>query len=210
MPDLLGALAAWVTDIVYAAGYFGIGALTAMENLLPPIPSELVLPLAGFLAGRGRFWLPAVILAATAGSLAGSLILYALGRWMGEDPLRRFIRGHGRYLFLDEGDLDWAAGWFDRHGDAAVFFGRLVPLIRSGISVPAGVERMPLWRFALYTTLGSALWNGLLTGFGWALGEQWELVQQFVAPMSYAVLAALAVLVVWFVWRRRQQHDTHA
>jgi membrane protein DedA with SNARE-associated domain len=202
MTSLISGLAGWVTTIVTAMGYWGIALLVALENLLPPIPSELVLPLAGFLAGRGRFSLPMVVLAATGGSVAGALVLYALGRRLGEERLRRFVKGPGRYLLLREHDLDRAASWFDRHGGQAVFIGRLVPFVRSGVSVPAGVERMSVWRFTLYTTAGSAVWNGILVGLGWALGEQWERVSEYTQWLSYAVLAAVTAAIGWFVWRR--------
>ena len=202
MDDIVAALARWVTDVVESLGYLGIGILAALENLVPPIPSELVLPLAGFLAGQGRFWLPAVVLAATAGSVIGALTLYALGRWLGEERLRRFIRRFGRFMLLEEADLDRAVAWFDRHGGTAVFIGRLAPLVRSGISIPAGVERMPVWRFIIYTAAGSAVWNGALAGLGWALGSQWERVSEYTQWLSYGVIGALIVAAGWFLWRR--------
>ena len=205
MSNPLPRLAAWVIDVVHSLGYLGVAVLTGLENLLPPIPSEVILPLAGFLAGQGRFSLPGVVLAATVGSVAGALVLYGLGRWIGEEALRRFIRGFGRYLLLKEEDLDRAAAWFDRHGATAVLVGRLVPLVRSGISIPAGIERMPLWRFVVYTAVGSALWNGALVGLGWVLGDQWHVVRRYAEVASYAVIAAIAALLLWFIWRRLRQ-----
>lgn len=200
--EALTGLVGWVADVIHALGYAGIFALVALENLVPPIPSEVILPLSGFLVGRGRFAFWPVLAASTAGSLAGALALYGLGRWVGEGRLRRFVRRFGRFLLLDESDLDRAVGWFDRYGGAAVFFGRLVPGVRSLVSVPAGVERMTLWRFVLYTAAGSALWNAVLVGAGWVLGSQWGQVRQYAEYLQYALLAVLAAGFAWLLWRR--------
>ena len=200
MHHLFSGLARWVTDLIHAFGYLGVAVLTALEHLLPPIPSELILPLAGFLAGQGRFWLPAVILAATLGSVAGALVLYALGYWLGEHRLRQVIQRVGKYLLLKEQDLDHAAHWFNRHGGLAVLLGRFVPLVRSGISVPAGVERMPLWRFVIYTVCGSGGWNTALILSGWGLGEQWERVEPYARFLEYGALAVLAGGIGRFLW----------
>lgn len=199
---MLQALAEWVADVVHTLGYPGIALLLALENLIPPIPSELVLPLAGFLAGQGRFSLVLVIVAATLGSVLGALVLYALGRWLGEQRLRRFVQTTGRYLLLQESDLDKGLAWFERHGASAVLLGRLVPTIRSIVSVPAGIQRMPLWQFVLYTAAGSAAWNTVLTTLGWATGRQWEAVRDYAELVGYGVLLALGVAIVWFVVRR--------
>lgn len=202
MSNPLETIAGWVIEVIYSLGYLGVGLIIALENLFPPIPSELVLPLAGFLAGRGRFSLPLVILAAMAGSVAGALALYALGRWVGEEHLRRFIQRFGRWLLLSESDLDRAVDWFHRHGRAGVFFGRVVPLARSLISVPAGIACMPLWQFTLYTAAGSAVWNTVLIGAGWLLGEQWTLVRDSARYFGYAAVATGVGVVAWFIWRR--------
>lgn len=123
----ISGLADWAKDVIEATGYAGIGALMLLANVLPPVPAELVPVLAGFLSGERRLWLPAVVVAATAGSIVGALILYSLGYWLGEDRLRRFIKRFGRFLLLKESDLDRANGWFERHGGMAVLFGRMVP-----------------------------------------------------------------------------------
>jgi membrane protein DedA with SNARE-associated domain len=202
MTNPFGDLAGWVTDVIERLGYVGIAVLVALENVFPPIPSEVILPLAGFLAGQGRFWLPAAVLAATLGSLAGALVLYAVGHYFGEDRIRRLVRRYGKWFTVSERDLDRAEGWFDRHGGAVVFFGRLVPIIRSLVSIPAGVRRMPLGRFLLYTALGSTLWNGALIGAGWLLGDNWEAAGPYVEALQYVVIAAVAAAVVWFLFRR--------
>jgi membrane protein DedA with SNARE-associated domain len=196
------SLAAWVQDVIQSFGYAGVALLMLVENLFPPIPSEVILPLTGFLIEEGSLmFLPALVVATT-GSLVGALIIYALGRWGG----RELILRHGRVLRLKEADLDRADDWFDRYGGAVVLFGRMVPGVRSLLSVPAGLSEMPLGRFVLLTTLGSGAWNALLIGAGWLLGENWSRVAGVVGSVSNVVLAILAIaaviLGVWW-WRSR-------
>ncbi len=202
MGGLIGSLAEWITGVVEGLGYVGIMLLIVLENVFPPIPSELVLPLAGFLVSRGDFGFPQVLVASTVGSVIGALILYAVGALFGEDRLRAFVRRFGRFLFVREADVDRAEQWFIRHGGKAVFFGRLFPVVRSLVSLPAGVARQSLLPFVLYTALGSAMWNAALTGAGWALGTQWERVAEYVEVLQYVTLAALGLLLLRFVWRR--------
>ena len=168
-----------------------------------PIPSALVLPLSGFLVGQGRFaFVPLLMWTTVVGAVAPSLILYVAGRWLGEERLRRFLRRLGRVVLVRESDLDKASGWFERHGGAAVLICRLVPGVGSLISVPAGIERMGLWRFVLYTGLGSGLWNGLFIGLGWCLGTRWGLAGQYEHAALYAVVAAVSGGLLWLLWRR--------
>lgn len=191
-----------ILQIVERLGYIGVLAFVALENLIPPIPSEVVLPLAGFSVGQGELNFIGVLIAATGGSLLGALILYWIGRRVGEDRLRAFIDKHSWIPFIGEDDIDRSHEWFDRHGGSAVFFGRLLPFVRSAISLPAGFTGMPLLRFALYTTVGSAIWNGVLIGAGWWLGARWETVGQYTKYFEYATIALLVVLVGRFIWRR--------
>lgn len=201
---MLSGLAEWVAEIVNVLGYAGLFLLVAVENLFPPIPSELILPLAGFLVSRGEMDFGLAATAATAGSLAGAMILYGIGALVGEDRIRRWIR---RIPLVDERDADRGHAWFERHGGEAVLIGRLVPLVRSVVSLPAGVERMPLLRFVLYTVAGSLTWNVLMIGAGWFLGERWEDAKPWMSRYEIGVLAVLAVLVLAFVahriWSRR-------
>lgn len=197
------AVEQFVIDSVQAWGYPGIVLFILLETVLPVIPSELILPLAGFLAGRGHLWLPGAIVAATVGSVSGASIIYGAGRWYGDDRLRRHVRCWGRYLLLREDDLDRAHGWFERHGTAAVLVGRLVPGVRSLISLPAGVTRMSPSVFLLYTTLGSVAWNTLLIGLGWWLGSRWRQVDGYVSYLQYAVALLALAAIAWLVWRRR-------
>ena len=206
MGDVIPDLARWVTDVVYSTGYFGVAALIALQNLFPPIPSALILPLAGFLVGQGRFSFFAVLLAATMGSVISALVLYALGRWIGEEGLRRLVRRFGRFALVEEPELDKALGWFGRYGGIAVLIGRLVPGIGTLISVPAGLRHMPILRFVTYTALGTGLWNGTFIGLGWALGARWQLAQRYLHMFEYGVLAIAIGGLLWFLWRRRWAH----
>lgn len=192
----------WVLSLVDTLGYPGLAIVVALENLFPPIPSEAVLPLAGFLVFEGRMTLIGAIVASTVGSVVGALILYWVGYAAGEDRVRAFVKKYGRWFQVDEKDLDRSQEWFKRHGRSAVFFGRLAPLIRSIISVPAGMTKVPLGTFILYTTLGSGLWNALLIGAGMALGASWGLVEEYQSIFSKVVVAIMAIGLVWFFGRR--------
>lgn len=169
---------------------------------VPLIPSALILPLAGFLVGQGRFSFALVLLAATTGSVVSALALYTPGRWLGEQSLRRFIRRFGRCIFIHESDLDKASERFERHGRKAVLIGRLIPGVGTIISLPAGIKRMPLRRFVSQTALGTALWNGAFIGLGWALGAQWRHARQYAHILEYVVVAAVFVGIFYFLWRQ--------
>jgi membrane protein DedA with SNARE-associated domain len=200
-------LTEWVLQIVERLGYIGVLVLVALENLIPPIPSEVVLPLAGVAVGQGKLNFIGVMIASTAGSLIGAVILYAIGRRVGERRLREFGKRHRWVPFASEDDLDRAHDWFERHGGSTVFFGRLIPFIRSGISLPAGFTGMPLLRFTLYTTAGSAIWNGLLIGAGWWLGARWEVARQYTSYVEYVVIGILVIVVARALWQRWQKRD---
>ncbi len=205
MKNPLSGLASWVADVVESFGYFGVAFMIALENLAPPIPSEIVLPLAGFLVGQGRFSFLPVVVAATIGSVAGALVLYAIGAGLGEARLRYLIRKFGRFVLMDESDLDKSRDWFEYHGTKAILFGRLIPGVRSLISIPAGLVGMPLWQFVLYTTIGSTIWNAALVGFGWTLGNHWERVEDYMSILQYIVIVIVAVAALWFIWSRRER-----
>jgi membrane protein DedA with SNARE-associated domain len=182
------ALTEWAQEAVTSGGALVLGLLVLLENLFPPLPSEAILPLAGFLVAQGVLNPAAAFAAATAGSVAGALVLYALGRHGGRPLLER----HGRLLRLDAERLDRADAWFDRHGPKLVLFGRLVPGVRSVISIPAGLSEMPIKRFVALTALGSGAWNALLIGAGWTLGSRWEEVTRTVEALDAWVCVALA------------------
>ena len=195
----LTGLLGWAETVITALGEWGVGLLVLLETVFPPVPSEVILPLAGFLTGQGSLNLPLVVLAATAGAYLGALILYALGARLG---LERSIRALARLPLVDREDFERAAGWFGRHGRSSIFVGRLIPGVRSLISLPAGAARMPLATFSLFTVAGSGVWNSLLVGMGAALGTQYALVERYSHVLDYVVYAALAALLGWLVVRR--------
>jgi membrane protein DedA with SNARE-associated domain len=210
MHQLFEALASWIVSVVHTGGYVGIAGLTLLENLFPPIPSELILPVAGILVSEGQLAFVGVVIASTIGSLVGALLLYGLGYQLGERRLRGFIYKYGKWLSLEESDVEQAKEWFNHHGGKAVFIGRLAPAVRSVISIPAGLSGMSLVPFVLYTTLGSAIWNAVLVGAGWMLGTQWHVVEPYLQILEWAALIALAGGFVWFVVRKRKNRAAHA
>ena len=206
MSDLFADLAQWVVEVVYSFGYGGVFVLIALINLhLLPIPTQLILSLAGFLVGQGRFSFVLVLAASTAGTLSASLALYLLGHWVGEKSLRRLVGRLERFRLVYESDLDKASKVFERHGGKAIVIGHLFPAVGALISIPAGLKRMPLLRqFLVYTVLGGSLWNGAFIVLGWVLGAQWMVIEQYASVMQYVAMAALAGGIIWFVWYRRK------
>jgi membrane protein DedA with SNARE-associated domain len=192
-------------NLIGTAGYAGVVLLMAIESLFPPIPSEVIMPLAGYMATRGEFSLFWVVVAGTVGAVLGAMPLYYAGARLGEERLKEFTDSHGRWLTVSRRDVDRASRWFDRHGAAAVFFCRLVPGLRSLISLPAGIKGMGLGRFTFYTTAGSALWTSLLTVAGYALGASFQLVGEYLDPVSWVVFT----LIVLFYVARVVRHKAH-
>jgi membrane protein DedA with SNARE-associated domain len=188
----------WITGFVERSGYFGIALLMLAENVFPPIPSELIMPLAGFAAARGDLNLALAVLAGAIGSLLGATLWYYVGRWVGCERLKRFAARHGRWLTLAPEEIDHAQDWFRRHGGKAVLLGRLIPAVRTLISVPAGVAGMPLPAFLAYSALGTALWTALLAAAGYLLEGQYERVSAWVNPASNLVFGAIAL---WYLYR---------
>jgi membrane protein DedA with SNARE-associated domain len=201
-----GGLTGIVLDAMDSLGALGVGLAILAETVIPPIPSEVVLPIAGYLAQTGRMHVVAVFLAATLGSLVGAALLYELGRVLGPERSRRVL---GRLPLVDVEDVEKTFAWFERHGRSAVLIGRLVPVVRSFVSVPAGVVRMPWPQFLLYTAIGSALWNGLLIGAGMALGTQYEVVESYVGYLDWVLVAAAVGAVGWTLVRHvRRRRST--
>ena len=188
----------WIVDIVTGAGLWGVAFLMFIENVFPPIPSELIMPLAGFSAARGDMSLIGVVLAGTAGALAGAVLWYWIGLSVGLDRVNRFVERHGRWLTLTTDDVARAVAWFARHGGIAVFIGRLIPTIRTLISVPAGVSRMALLSFVTWSALGTVIWTLFLALMGYVLESQYERVEEWMSPISIAVLVGFAG---WYLWR---------
>ena len=212
---MLGDLANWVQDVINQFGYFGVALLVVIENVFPPIPSEIVLPFAGFVAQQGASAVNAtagaaqsdttvigMMIAATVGSVVGALILYFVSAAIGPERLRGFVERFGKWFGVKSSDLVRAEEWFDRRSVVAVLVGRCVPLIRSIVSIPAGFRRMKLTSFVVLTAIGSAVWNIALIGAGAVLGDQWERVGEYVGVFQWLVIAAVLVLLVRFVVSR--------
>ncbi|GAB2449578.1 membrane protein DedA with SNARE-associated domain [Conyzicola lurida] len=195
----LTGFADWAVSVMETLGAPGAGLVIAIENLFPPLPSEVILPLAGFTASRGSFSLIEAIAFTTIGSVVGALVLYALGAWLGRGPIRALV---GKLPLMDVEDFDRTEVWFNRHGTKAVFFGRMVPLFRSFISLPAGVERMPVLKFTALTAAGSLIWNSIFVVAGFYLGENWHIVEEYAGIFQKVVIAVVIALVVWFLTTR--------
>ena len=195
----LTGVARWAVDLMNGFGAPGAGIAIFVENVFPPIPSEIILPLAGLAASRGDLQLAEVLLWTTAGSMLGAILLYSLGALLGAERLRAIAR---RVPLLKVSDIDKSVAWFDRHGAKAVFFGRMLPIFRSLISIPAGITRLNLLLFALLTFLGSSIWNSVFVLAGYLLGENWKVVGPFVEVLQYLVIGAVLLLIVIFVVRR--------
>ncbi len=198
----MGAVLDWVVLVMRTIGSPGVGVATALETVFPPVPSELLLPLAGYTASQGHYGLVPAVAWATAGSLAGALLLYWLGAAWG---LERICVLADRIPLVHADDVRRAVAWFGAHGRSAVLLGRLVPGVRSLVSIPAGLDRMPLATFCVYTTLGSLVWNTALILAGYELGAQWHVVEAWVGPASNVVYALLAAALL-VVAARRLRH----
>ncbi|MGO2745996.1 DedA family protein [Microbacterium sp.] len=204
----LNAIAAWAVSLMETLGGFGAGVAIALENLFPPLPSEIILPLAGFTAAKGTLGLVEVLIWTTVGSVVGALALYGVGAWLGR---RRMYAIAERLPLIKTEDVERTEAWFDRHGSKAVFFGRMIPIFRSLISIPAGIERMPLVRFTLLTLAGSAIWNTIFVLAGFYLGANWHIIEQYAGVFQKIVIALVIVaVVVWIFLRVRQMRRNRA
>ena len=207
MGALLADLVRWVFDVIHAFGYVGVFVLILAGSLFLPVPTELTLPLLGFLVGQDRLSFLPVLLTASAARVSASLIMYELGLRISEARLRRLVKRLERFRLVFESDLDGASGVFEKHGGKAILVGQLIPGVGALISVPAGMKRMPLrWRFLGYTVLGSTLWTGTLIGLGWALDGRWRIVETFTSFVGSAVLILLVCAILFFFWRRSRTH----
>jgi len=196
-------MATWIIETINGLGYAGIFLLMLAESLFPPIPSELIIPFAGFSAASGALNLWLVLLSATLGAVVGMLPWYFLGRIFGLGRVRMLADRYGRWATLNAEEVDTATAWFHRFGPVIVLAGRLIPLIRTLISIPAGLARMPLWRFVLFSTIGALTWNSILVGAGFLLAEHYELVESWLDPGTNIVLGLVVAVYLYrlVTWR---------
>ena len=199
---ILDAIKIWAESVISTMGYPGLVLVMFLENIFPPIPSEVVLPLAGNLTNIGRFTMFGVIFWGMIGALIGALVFYYLGKWFSEERLRRLIEEYGKWALLDVNDFDRAVAFFDKHGQITIFFGRMVPIVRSLISIPAGLAEMNLPVFCFYTILGTSLWNAVLAIAGRILGKEWPLVVEWVGIYQNVMLVLVFAAVALFLFAR--------
>lgn len=200
----------WITETMKNLGYFGIGLLMFLENLFPPIPSELIMPLAGFTIFEKQMEFFPAILAGVVGTVLGALPWYYAGKLLGEQRLEQLADKYGKWISVSAKDIQKANNWFNRHGSKAVFFGRLVPGVRTLISIPAGINGMALFPFLLYSTLGTILWVSFLTFAGYYLvkaGQNYHLIDEYLGPVSKIVLAILVIGFILWILRKRLRDE---
>lgn len=204
LTDILNAINIWAQNIIRTLGYPGLGLIMFLENVFPPIPSELVLPLAGWLTleDSAKFSLFGVTIVGAIGSVAGAFFFYGLGKWFDEKRVRYLLQRFGKWFLLSEDDFDVALKWFDKYDEYVIFFGRMVPIVRSLISVPAGLANMHIGKFTLYTAVGTALWSFVLAFAGRMLGENWSVVADIIDQYESVVIIGVILAVVVFFANR--------
>ncbi len=198
----------WIIDFLEQFGYLGVFLLITLENVFPPIPSEVILTFGGFMTTYTNLTVPGVVVAATAGSVGGAIILYGIGRLLDAERLERLVDRWGHILRVKPQDIHRADAWFKKYGYWTVFIGRMVPLVRSLISIPAGMSHMNFWLFLLFTVIGTSVWNVVLVSVGAALGKSWSTILQYLdiySNITYVILGMGAVfLILWWIRRNRK------
>ncbi|KQW97991.1 alkaline phosphatase [Acinetobacter sp. Root1280] len=183
-------------------GYFGIALLMFLDNVFPPIPSEVIIPSAGFAASKGQLLLSGVIIAGSFGSLLAAALLYWVGRKIPNQSIFNWVDRYGKYLFIKSEDVKKALDWFEKYGHRVVFFGRMVPAVRSLISIPAGMSHMPFWKFMLYSSVGTIIWTTFLACVGYYFGNNIELMQQIFSRVGYVIIVIVLILVAYFFYKK--------
>ncbi len=201
-------LAEWIPNVMNQLGYWGIGLLMFLENLFPPIPSELIMPLAGFTVAKGQMDFILVIIAGVVGTIVGAFPWYYIGKFISEERLEHLADKYGKWISVTSKDIKKANNWFNEHGGKAVFFCRLVPGVRTLISLPAGINNMPLIPFTLYSTLGTTIWVTFLTFLGYKLGDNYELVDEYLGPVSKIVLAIIVIFFILWIVRKQMRRSS--
>lgn len=206
---MMSSVTQWISEVMQQLGYLGIALLMFLDNIFPPIPSELIMPAAGFTASEGHFTLFGVIAAGSIGSILAAVILYWIGRLLNEQRLKTWLSRYGKWLFIKPDDLTTATRWFNQHGAKIVFFGRMIPAVRSLISIPAGMARMPFGLFLLYSSLGTIIWTSILAGAGFYLGSNYEKFSHWVSGAGNVIIVIL-LIVAAFALRRYFKHKKQA
>ncbi len=196
---MLEVLSSLITQFIQNTGYLGIFFLMTLESALIPIPSEVTMPFAGFLASTGTLSLPLIIAAGTLGNLIGSLIAYGLGYFLEETVILSLIRRYGKFILISEHEYDQSRNWFNKYGNSIAFFSRVLPAVRTFISLPAGLAEMNIWKFSLYTFLGSLIWSTFLAYIGFYLGENWHALEPYFRKFEYIIAAFLIIAVLWYI-----------
>lgn len=191
----------WITQFMEQYGYWGIGLLIFLENIFPPIPSEIILTFGGFMTTQSGLGYTGVLVTSTIGSVVGAIVLYGIGAWIGERNLYRIVDKYGKILRLKTKDLDKTIQWFEKYGYWTVFFCRFVPLLRSLISIPAGLTRMNIPLFILFTTVGTIIWNAVLIYLGKAVGGNWHTIVYYMDIYSRIIYIILAILIIFVIWK---------
>ncbi|WP_227554774.1 MULTISPECIES: DedA family protein [Acinetobacter] len=199
----------WIISIMEQLSYFGIALLMFLDNVFPPIPSEIIMPSAGLAASQGKLILTGVIIAGSLGSLLAAALLYWLGHKISQQTLFKWVDRYGKYLFIKSTDVEKSLDWFEQYGHRIVFFGRMIPAVRSLISIPAGMSGMPFWKFMLYSGLGTVIWTTFLACVGFYFGENQALMQQIFHQVSYFIMAIVIVVILWILYRRHQRKTRH-
>lgn len=199
----------WITDLMQSLGYVGIAFLMFLDNIFPPIPSELIMPTAGFISSQGKLNLVLVIIAGSFGSILAACVLYALGHYLNEQRIIKWLEKYGKWLFIKPDDVLKAKQSFNQHGKKIVFFGRMVPALRSIISIPAGMAGMPFSQFLLYSSLGTIIWTSLLACGGFYLGENYEILGKWISKASGVITVVLILLIaggLYFYFKKKKQN----
>lgn len=202
---ILETIGSWIVNGIYFSGYFGVFFFMALESACLPVPSEVIMPFAGYLAWKGDFSFWPVVLLGTAGNLVGSIAAYEIGRRGG----RPFIQKYGKYIFLSRHDLDIADKWFGKYGNASIFFSRLLPVVRTFISLPAGIAGMPFGKFCFYTAAGSLPWSILLTWAGMALGRNWANLRSCLHGLDWAIIGIIAAAVAFWLFLKIRNRNNN-
>jgi len=197
MVELISYVSEWALEVIKSTGYTGVFILSALESAAIPIPSEVVIPFSGFLVVSGKFSILGVVIVSTVANLVGSLVLFLIGRSGG----RWVLENYGKYIFIHKRDLDTADRWFVKHGSVAVFWGRMLPVVRTFISLPAGVAKMNLGRFSLLTFLGALPWNLFLTLVGLKAGENWNILHNYFRKADVLIVGLILIFIIWYIWK---------